>query len=119
MNLTGISWPWKGTPAWTQDIDVIDDALRSISMTTSGERKMNNSFGGQLQGVVFENKGRVLNALARREITFALAKNMPLVKVKNIDITESDDDNDPVTITVYYEYLGVESFVVTKLEQSG
>lgn len=118
MNLTGVSWPWKGTPAWIQDTDVIDNALRSISMATTGERKMNNSFGGQLQGVVFENKGRVLNALARREITFAVAKNLPLVKIKNIDIEESEDDNDPVTITTYYQYLGVESFVVTKLDQA-
>lgn len=106
MSLIGVSWPWNVVPEWVEDEGVIGPALRMILFTPNGERKMNANFGSQLLQIVFENKGRVLDALARREIMLAMADNLPFVTVRNIDIEYADGDTDPVTIIVQYEYQG-------------
>lgn len=106
MTLVGVSWPWDKRPEWTEGDLVVQDAIRDILLTRNGERKMNNSFGSQLIAIIFENKGRVLDALATREITLALADQLPVIKVENIDIQYPDNDNEPIDIVIYYEYLG-------------
>jgi len=106
MTLKGTSWPWNVRPEWVEGNLVVQSAIRDILMARNGERKMNSSFGSQTIAIVFENKGRVLDNLAKREISLALAEQLTVIKVENIDIVYSDNDNEPVDITVYYEYLG-------------
>ena len=84
MSLMGVTWPWKVRPEWADGEVVVDDAIRDILLTRNGERKMNTLFGSQLMGVVFESKGRVLDTLARREITLALSSQLPVITVENI-----------------------------------
>jgi len=102
--LVGINWPWTSVPMWVYDQDVIEQALHSVLFTSINEMKMNGSFGSQLREIVFENQGRVLQGLARREILISVAQNLPFVEIQNIDIVEPEDDNDPVTIDIYYRY---------------
>ena len=109
MGLKGTSWPWVGRPEPKYDEEAIEQAFIDVLLTGTGERKMNPSHGSQLIEVVFENEGRVLDALARREISRASAINLTLVKVQNIDIQYPENDNEPVDITIYYEYMGVPS----------
>ena len=109
MGLQGTSWPWVGRPEPKYDEDAIEQAFVDVLLTGSGERKMNPEHGSQLLEIVFENKGRILDALARREISRASAINLTLVEVRNIDIKYSENDDDPVDMTIYYEYQGVPS----------
>ncbi len=102
--LVGVNWPWTSVPMWVYDQEVIEQALHSLLFTSVGEMKMNDTYGSQLREIVFENKGRVLQGLARREIMLAVSQNLPFVQIQNIDIDEPEDDNDPVTIFVYYKY---------------
>ena len=89
------------------DEDVIQTAITDIILTTIGERKMNTRHGSNVIGLVFENKGPFMNAMATREITTALRFNLPVVKVLNVDVTEGEKDNDPVDVFVEYEYKGI------------
>jgi len=104
--VVGVSWPWKVFPTFIEGSDVMDQAITDIIFTALGERKMNLSFGSEVMKLVFENKGILLQSLAKREISIALKQHLPVVKVLNIDVEESEKDTDPVTITVTYEYKG-------------
>ncbi len=116
MGLHGISWPWVKYPTWVEDADVVDIAIRDILFTPNGERKMNSSFGSQLLKIVFENKGRVLDALAKREITVALSQHLTVARLLNIDIVYPEDETEPVEVTLYYEYQGVSGATTLEVE---
>jgi len=113
----GVSWPWTSSPTWIEDDEVIDRAIKTVIFTRKGERKMNLSFGSDAISTVFENKGVLLEALAKRTISLALAQHLPQVQVLNIDVTEGDQDNDPVTINTDYLYLGSQGTVTTQVNQ--
>jgi phage baseplate assembly protein W len=106
--LVGVAWPWdSGVPQFEYDEDVIYTAIKDIIFTTLGERTMNTKHGSEVIRLVFENKGPLMVALARREVTVALTQHLPLIKVLNVDVIEGEDDNDPVEVKVAYQYLGV------------
>ena len=105
--IIGTSWPWNIFPVWVENDDAIYDSIQRIIFTVLGERKMNSLFGSDTISVVFENRGEILAALARREISLALAQHLPVVSVLNIDVIEPEQDTDPVDVIVYYEYQGV------------
>lgn len=108
QGLSGTTWPWaNGVPEFAYDEDVIQIAIGDILLTSLGERKMNTSHGSEVIRLVFENHGALMNAMAIREITASLRFHLPLVKVVNVDISEGARDNDPVDITVTYEYQGI------------
>jgi phage baseplate assembly protein W len=114
--VVGTSWPWKKFPVWLENDDVIDTAIRDIIFTGLGERKMNNTFGSDTFALVFENKGPMLDALARREISLSIRQHLPVVNVLNIDVIEGEKDTDPVDIVVSYEYLGILSTVTVPVD---
>ena len=116
--VTGVAWPWSKSPQWVENNQVIDQAIRDVIFTRRGERKMNPDFGSDAISTVFENKGFMLEALAKRTISLALAQHLPTVQLLNIDVSEGETDNDPVTITVDYVYLGSQGTVATEVEQS-
>jgi phage baseplate assembly protein W len=105
--VVGVNWPWNKFPVFIENADVIETAIHDIIFTALGERKMNSAFGSQTLALVFENKGEMLQSLAKREISIALAQHLPSIEVLNIDVEEPEKDTDPVTITVTYRYLGV------------
>ena len=112
----GVSWPWAdGFPEFVTSLDLIDSAIKDILFTSTGERKMNNPFGSQLMQIIFENKGPLLDALARREINLAISQNLPAVRVVDITITTPDTDEDPIEITIDYEYLGSQGTVTEQV----
>lgn len=113
----GVSWPWTSSPYWVEDDEVINLAIKNVIFTRKGERKMNLSFGSDAISTVFENKGVLLEALAKRTISLALAQHLPQVQVLNIDVAEGDRDNDPVTINTDYLYLGSQGSVTTPVNQ--
>lgn len=120
MALVGTSWPWKrGVPTWVVDTVVIDNAIRDILLSMIGERKMNNNFGSQLIEVVFENKGPAFVTLATREITLALANQLPIIRVLSVDIRFPKEDDEPVDILITYEYLGEQYDTSVPVERSG
>lgn len=115
LGTVGTTWPWKSSVQWNEDVTLIDQALRDVIMTSLGERKMNYGYGSSTIATVFENKGELLHALARREINLAVSTNLPAVKITDIIIDEGENDTDPVTITVEYEYQGAKSAVTSQV----
>lgn len=107
MSIQGTAWPWTGFPEWSSDDRAIEDAMKDVLFTPVGSRKMNIDYGSKLLEIVFENKGPVLDALARREIVVSFSRNLPLVKVANIDVVTPEKDTEPVEITIWYEHQGV------------
>lgn len=106
--LVGVSWPWKkGVPEFMYDEEVLYLAIVDVIFTTIGERTMNVKHGSEVSRLVFENKGDLLVALAKREILIALTQHLPFIRVLNIDVREGKDDNEPVEVLVTYLYLGV------------
>jgi len=114
----GISWPWNTFPVWVENDDVIGLAINDIVFTALGERKMNSNFGSEAMRLVFENRGELLEALARRELSLAIRQHLPSVSVLNIDVIEAATDTDPDRIVVDYEYLGVRGRAITDISAS-
>jgi phage baseplate assembly protein W len=107
MTLKGTTWPWNIFPEFVEGDSVINNNLNVAMFTPVGSRKMNNSFGNQLQAVVFENKGPILEALARREIGLMVSNSLPLISIDEIKFFYDEDDNDsPVEIVVNYVFEG-------------
>lgn len=115
FGLVGTTWPWRVFPSWISDNDLVEQAIKDVIFTTVGERKMSTEYGSGAMSFVFENKGPLLEALARRTISLALAQHLPVVRVLNIDVDEGEADTDPVTITVDYEYLGTAGNVAVEI----
>lgn len=110
MSISGIigtSWPWVVFPVFVENDDAINISINDIIFTALYERKMNTSHGSEVMKLVFENKGIMLQSLAKREISIALAQHLPSIEVLNIDIIEEEKDTEPVTITVTYRHRGV------------
>jgi phage baseplate assembly protein W len=107
----GTGWPWNVAPEWQSNDQLVNSQFRSVLFTTIKERKMNIEYGGQLIKMIFENKGPLLQALARREIMFGANKFLPQLTVLNIDIVEPEKDNEPVDVTIHWEYLGVQGVI--------
>jgi len=105
----GTSWPWDVFPVWVENDDVVNQAIHDVLFTALGERKMNLVFGSEVVKIVFENKGALLQSLATREISIAIAQHLSFINVQNIDVDEPEKDTDPVTITIAYKYQGVPS----------
>ena len=114
--VVGVVWPWKAVPMWVENRDVISQAIRDVILTASGERKMSVDYGSETMSVVFENRGVLLEGLARRTISMALAVHLPEVRVLNIDVSDAVKDTDPVTVTVDYLYIGERGGVVVDID---
>lgn len=115
QGLQGTSWPWKVYPKFEGDENTISAAILDVIRTSTGERKKNTAWGSQVMSLVFENKGLLLAALARREISIAIAQQLPMITVLNIDVQEGEQDTDPVDISVDWEYQGIEGTVKSPL----
>ena len=110
--IAGVSWPWAKRPEFVYDDDVVYQAIDDILFTAMKNRKMNVNHGSEVNRLVFENKGVLLQSLGKREISIALAQHLPGVVVLNIDVEESEKDTGPVTIKITYRYQGLISTAV-------
>lgn len=108
--ITGSKWPWRNTgPQNATEIDLVNAKIRLILFTFKGTHKMEPSFGSNLLGLVFQNRGYLLQAMADIEIRNALGQWLPDVRVLSVAITDERAGNQPeglVTIDVKYEWLG-------------
>ncbi len=103
----GSGWPWSGTgPQSATDAELVKAKITLILFTPIGAHKMEPTFGSNVNALVFENRGPVLQASADLEIRGALAAWLPDVQVLRVLVTEDDDIEGLVTIDVDYLYLG-------------
>jgi len=116
--IIGTSWPWKIFPKWVDNNAVIGQAIQDIIFTTMGERKMSPDHGSQVMTSLFENKGGMMESLLYRTISLALAVNLPVVKVLNIDVSDGDEDTEPVTVIVDYMYMGMSGNIATEISRN-
>jgi len=103
----GTGWPWSATgPQTATDIELVQAKITLILFTPLGSHKMEPTFGSNVIGLVFENRGPIMQASADLEIRGALAAWLPDVQVISVVVTEDDDIEGLVTIDVNYLYLG-------------
>ena len=106
--LSGISYPFRieggGLPAVAKGTDVIKSALTVLMRTKKGSRGMRPTLGTNLQRLIFENQGPVMQSLVQREILLAISNFLPQVVVKAMDFVE---DNHRIQVNIRYIVQGV------------
>ena len=106
--LSGISYPLRieggGLPAVAKGTDVIKSALTVLMRTNKGSRVMRPTLGTNLQRLIFENQGPVMQSLVQREVLLAISNFLPQVVVKAMDFVE---DNRRIQVNVRYVVQGV------------
>lgn len=91
--LAGVSFPFRlennGVPAQAIGFDAIRSCLTLLLKTDKRSRVMKPALGVDLQRLMFEVQGPVLNALIREEISTAVAEFLPQVRIQDIVFRES------------------------------
>lgn len=107
-NVYGISYPFRvegaGLPAKAIGRDVVKSALIMLLKTAKGVRVMRPTLGTNLQRLLFENVGPLLNPLIEREILTAVRDELPMVEITSINI---NNDNHKVSVNIFYDIQGV------------
>lgn len=107
--LAGVSWPFRregaGTPAPAKGIEVIRSALIVLLKTPKRSRVMRPTLGLNLNVLLFDDTGPVMDALIRREILQAVNNEFPMVSVLGIDIVTADKK---VQVNITYSVMGIE-----------
>ena len=109
-NFIGRGWKFppefdidKGSNYMVCDKESIEQSIKSILSTTTGERLMNIDFGCNLNDFMFSNIDTTTSTLLRDEIKQAIENNEPRVEIADIHIENSESFNE--IIKVYIEYI--------------
>jgi phage baseplate assembly protein W len=107
--IAGISWPFRrqgaGTPASAKGIEVVRSALIVLLRTPKRSRVFRPNLGLNLNVLLFEDTGPVMDSLLRREILQAIQNELPMISVLNIEINTL---NKRVDINVSYSVMGID-----------
>lgn len=85
----GVGFPFgpgpDGFPQVAEGVDVIENSLRTVILTGSGERVMRPNLGSDIYGFTFDNLSPITLARLSQAAKAAIEANEPRVKV--IDVT--------------------------------
>lgn len=74
-----------------RDVAVLESNLRLIILTSFGERIMAPSFGTQVRKVIFEKDTRLIESVVKEEISAAVTRFEPRVRIDSIFVTRPND----------------------------
>lgn len=109
---------WSFPPTFSSggaDVDMVsnaDDIQQSLQIllgTTQGERVMQESFGCDLQGLLFEEGDQWLMARIERTIHDAITSHEPRVKLDDVKVTGQDVRAGIITVSIRYTIRGTNS----------
>jgi phage baseplate assembly protein W len=110
--LAGISFPFRvenhGQPAADYGVDVIRSDLIGLLNTRKRSRVMRPEIGTNLHQLIFEDSGPILQSLIITEITTAIASQLPMVNVINIDFQTEASNERILHVNIRYSVQGIE-----------
>lgn len=74
-----------------KDIQVLETNLRLIILTSFGERLMLPNFGTNVRRLIFEKDQRLIETVLKEEISMAVARWEPRVRVESVKVTRTGD----------------------------
>lgn len=106
--LAGISFPFrtqgKGLPQSAFGTSVIRSALLGLIRTKKRSRVMNPNVGTNLHKLIFEDQGPITRSLIIREISSAIASQLPMVVITSILF---QDINKVTQVNIKYKIQGI------------
>jgi phage baseplate assembly protein W len=79
----------------------IQQNLKNLLLTNPGEKVFDINFGVGIKSFLFENMSDSFDSKITSRISTQVAKYMPFVNIKKLDVTRSPDYNS-VSISLYY-----------------
>jgi phage baseplate assembly protein W len=114
---SGLSFPPRigpdGRLAWSSGEPNVRECIRVLLLTEPGERVMRPQFGCGLRQYLFEPNTPTTRELIRQEITDAINRWEPRVRVQQVTVTQ--DPNDPRTAAVNVQFRLVATGVAQQL----
>lgn len=105
----GIAFPPRigqvGAVAWTEGAENIRDAIRIILLTERGERVMVPDFGAGLKRYLFEPNTVATRRLIEEEITQAIKRWEPRVKLDTVTVDADRSDPDAAIASIRYQLV--------------
>lgn len=98
--------PITGDITLLKNEDAIKHAVKSIVMTSRGEKAFRPFFGSELPTALFENFSPILADDITVSIEDVLKVYEPRIKVNNVEYIDDIDDNS-LEVTVYYTIIGL------------
>jgi phage baseplate assembly protein W len=83
----------------------INESMRLILFTATGERNMEPQFGSGLQKFFFRKMDETLKGELINTINMSLLVNEPRIKVSSVDVEYTDMLNGMLEITIDYTYI--------------
>jgi len=109
---------WSFPPTFSRgggDVDMVSNAediqqsLRILLGTTRGERVMQEAFGCDLQGLLFEEGDQWLMARIERTIRDAISSHEPRITLDDVNVTGQDVRAGTLTVSIRYTIRGTNS----------
>ncbi len=91
------------------DADDVAQALRILLATRPGERVMEESFGCDLSGLLFEEIDQRLITTVSRRVRDAILDHEPRVRLDRVDVRRSPTEVGLLSISVHYTLRGTNS----------
>ena len=91
------------------DEDDIKESLRIILSTALGERLYYSDFGCDLQHFMFEEVNRTLVTEIQQMIASAIYDYETRITVEEIEVAESDENDEVLLVTVTYRINNIDS----------
>lgn len=109
---------WAFPPTFTRgaaDVEMVTNAediqqsLRILLGTTQGERVMQESFGCDLHGLLFEEGDQWLMSRIERTVRDAIASHEPRITLDDVKVTGQDVRAGMLTVSIRYTIRGTNS----------
>lgn len=91
------------------DVEDIRQSLEILFTTRLGERPMQESFGCNLDEALFEEVDQALVSRINGLVSDAILRHEPRIALRELDVTQDDDDPGVLHIRIDYTVLGTNS----------
>jgi phage baseplate assembly protein W len=98
-----------GKVAWSEGDANVREAIRIILSTYPGERLRLPSFGGGLDGFLFEPNIPATHHQIEERIRHALADWEPRIGLRSVQVQSDTDDAEAAVATVMYELVATQA----------
>lgn len=93
---------------------MINQNLKMLLLTAPGERMMDPLFGVGMRNYLFRANTAVLQSEIRAKITQQVKKYMPFLEIKEIDVKDSDTNNNVLHVLVNYRIVPLD--IISSIE---
>jgi phage baseplate assembly protein W len=86
------------------DEEAIKGAVKNLILTQNYEKPFHSEVGSQIRGLLFEPASPMLNVMLKRSISDTINSFEPRVKLNDVLITLSPDDNE-VYVSIFFTII--------------